>query len=205
MSTRVIQTFNTRRTRRTGDTNDDPNTAPQLAGNSLYVSHLTQGDTDYYKIPIGAFGSRVELTLSHIAAGSDYDLAVAGPPAPRLRTPPADTIPLGNQQLPDSNVSTSNHRAQPLPPETLQDIPIGELTAGGRVLRAVSDNRGNGNEHITLVSQGEGRLLHRPDHGLSGRLARSVPARGEDHPGARLRPVRAALDREHDDGRRARR
>ncbi len=153
VTTNVIQTFNSTDSPN-GDTNDDPDTAPSLAGNSLYVSHLTKGDVDYYKIPIGPYGSRVEVTLSHIPSGSDYDLALAGPPAPRLRAAPANTIPLGNQELPDTKVEL-NHRDQPLPPEALQDVPTGELATSGRVVRGVADNRGSSPEHLSLLSQGE--------------------------------------------------
>ncbi len=137
-----------------GDTNNDPATAPILQGSRLYVSHLVRGDIDYFRIPIGAYGSRVELTLSHIPQGSDYDLAVAGPQAPRLRGGPTGNIPLTNTQLPDTGLDLDS-AAQHLPPENLQDLPLDAITLGSNTLRGVSDNRGNEDEHVTLISQGE--------------------------------------------------
>lgn len=153
VQTTVIQTFNDTNSPN-GDTNNSPATAPQVNANSLYVSQLTKGDVDYYRVPIGPYGSRTQITLSHIPAGSDYDLTVAGPPAPRLRSAPANNIPLTTQQLPDSAVDL-DHRDQQLPPEALQDVPTGLLTTGGNVVRAVSDNRGSSDEQVSLISEGE--------------------------------------------------
>ena len=198
VATNVIQTFNNTNSLH-GDTNDDPDTAPSLAGNSLYVSHLTKGDVDYYKIPIGPYGSRVEVTLSHIPAGSDYDLALAGPPAPRLRAAPANTIPLGNQELPDTQVEL-NHRDQPLPPEALQDVPTGELRLERpRSARRLRQPRQRSRAPVAPVA-GRVGLLDGPDLRLPGRLARPIRARGQEHPGAQFRAVRTALDRQLDRG-----
>ena len=150
----VGQTYDSDPSTPADDQNNNPATAPQLSGGNLYVSQLIRGDTDYYRIPIGPFGSRVDLTLSHIPSGSDYDLTVAGPPAPRLRGAALGGIPLTNSQLPDT-APQLDQQTQSLPPETMQDIPSSALTANGNVIRGVSDNRGNAAEHITLISEGE--------------------------------------------------
>ncbi len=137
-----------------GDTNNDPDTAPILDGSTLYVSHLEPGDVDYYRIPVGSHSSRVEVTLSHIPEGLDYDLAVSGPHAPRLRTQPGGSAPLTNTQLQDTG-SALDQPAQALPPEGLRDLPLDAMTVGGNVLRGISDNRGDADEHLKLISQGE--------------------------------------------------
>jgi hypothetical protein len=135
--------------------NNAPGAGPELEGDTLYLSHMLRGDVDRYVVPIPtAFGSRVKITLSHIAEGTDLDLTVAGPPAPALRDAPANSVPLQNGQLPDTEVSL-DQRSQALAPETLQDVPTDAITAGPNVVRATSDNRGSADEEVTLISQGE--------------------------------------------------
>jgi hypothetical protein len=135
---------------------DDPELPlPALEDDTLYLSHMLRGDVDRYVVPIpAAFGSTVEITLSHVAEGTDLDLTVAGPPSPTLRAAPLDAIPLQNGQLPDTKVDLEQ-RAQALPTEALQDVPTDAITAPPNVVRATSDNRGNADEEVRLVSQGE--------------------------------------------------
>jgi hypothetical protein len=135
---------------------DDPELPlPALEDDTLYLSHMLRGDIDRYVVPIPpAFGSTVEITLSHIAEGTDLDLTVAGPPSPTLRAAPLDAIPLQNAQLPDTEVDLEQ-RTQALPTEALQDVPTDAITAPPNVVRATSDNRGNADEEVRLVSQGE--------------------------------------------------
>jgi hypothetical protein len=136
--------------------NNDPDAVlPALEDDTLYLSHMLRGDIDRYVVPIpAAFGSTVEITLSHIAEGTDLDLTVAGPPSPTLRAAPLDAIPLQNGQLPDTEVDLTQ-RTQALPSETLQDVPTDAITAPPNVVRATSDNRSNADEEVRLVSQGE--------------------------------------------------
>jgi WD40-like Beta Propeller Repeat/Peptidase family C25 len=135
--------------------NNTPGGGPVLEPNTLYLSHMLPGDVDRYVVPIpSAFGSRVKITLSHIAEGTDLDLTVSGPPAPALRSAPGNSIPLQNAQLPDTEVAL-DQRSQALAPETLQDVPTDAITAGTNVVRATSDNRGSADEEVTLLSQGE--------------------------------------------------
>ena len=154
VSTTVGQTFDSTPSSPADDQNNDPSSPPTITPGTLTVSQLIRGDTDYYKVPIGTFGSRTVITLSHVPAGSDYDLTVAGPQAPRLRGPALGGIPLTNTQLPDLEPDL-NQQSQPLPPETLQDVPSSPLTANGNVIRGQSDNRGNADEQLTLISEGE--------------------------------------------------
>jgi Tol biopolymer transport system component len=135
--------------------NNTPGAGPELQANTLYLSYMLQGDVDRYVVPIPQeYGSRVKITLSHIAEGTDLDLTVAGPPAAALRAAPGNAIPLQNSQLPDTEVEL-DQRSQPLAPETLQDVPTDAITTGANVVRATSDNRGNADEEVTLLSQGE--------------------------------------------------
>ena len=135
--------------------NDTPGAGAILTDSTLYLGYVLPGDVDRHRVTIPtAFGSRVRITLSHIAKDTDLDLTVAGPPSPRLRNAPGNTIPLQNAQLPDSKVEL-DERTQALPPETLEDVPTAAITAGPNVIRATSDNRGSADEEVNLVSQGE--------------------------------------------------
>ena len=57
MSVNVGQTYDSDPSTPADDQNNTPATAPILAGANLYVSHLIRGDVDYYRVPIGPFGS----------------------------------------------------------------------------------------------------------------------------------------------------
>jgi Tol biopolymer transport system component len=135
--------------------NDALGVGALLEGEKLYLGYMLQGDVDRHRITIPpAFGSRVNITLSHIAEGTDLDLTVAGPPSPTLRNAPSNSIPLQNTQLPDTELAL-DERGQALPPELLQDVPTDLIAGGNRVIRATSDNRGNADEEVSLLSQGE--------------------------------------------------
>ncbi len=135
------------------ETGSEPSDGALLREDALYFGHITRGDSDYVRIPIPSrYGARTILDLSHLAA--DYDLVVFGPQNPDLAPTALDSIPLGNEPLIDSYVPLTQH-AQELPPETLQDVALDSI-GPGTTLRATSDNRGTANEHLELISFGEG-------------------------------------------------
>ncbi|MHB8510051.1 MAG: Kelch repeat-containing protein [Candidatus Dormibacteria bacterium] len=143
--------------------NGDPASAPVINPDTLVLSHLaTSGETDFFRVPINmAPGSRVTFYLSHIAQGADFDLTIQKPAPASLLSSPVGGIPVGGIGILDNGLTTHDS-ATSLAPETLQDIPVGGIPVGGIPVGGipvggisivgVSQNRGNSDEVVQLVT-----------------------------------------------------
>jgi hypothetical protein len=131
---RVIENF---------ELNNDPASAwPVLQPDVLYISHIGNGrDVDFFQIAVPAEpGSRVAVLMSRL--GSDNDLVMYKPAAA-----PLSSIPLIPVQ--DAGLGASD-TGSPLPPETLQGIPLQSLP-----LSSISANRDTNDERVQAISGGE--------------------------------------------------
>ncbi|MDQ1446601.1 MAG: hypothetical protein QOI20_3065 [Acidimicrobiaceae bacterium] len=131
--------------------NNAPGTAPVLAPNTLLASHIASaGDIDYYRVPVPAKGTRLQVRLGNHSTDADFDVAMlntaTGAP---LRSVPLRSVPLRSVPLADNGIDASAATSS-LSPETLDDIPVGAAP-----LRSVSENRSTADEFIATVSDAE--------------------------------------------------
>src|SRR6202011_5066325 len=145
--------------------NGSPATAPIIQPDQLVLSHIaTQGNTDYFRLPVPAPNTRVTVLLSHIPDGSDFDLVLGKPATASLLSSPVGGIPVGGIPIEDRGIG-SNNTTFALPPETLQDIslngvpvggiPVGGIPVGGITVASVSQNRGSIDEVAQVVTGSE--------------------------------------------------
>ena len=124
--------------------NDDPATAPVVAPDVLYISHVASSDDrDFYRLAAVSEGSRVSVYLSHQA--QDNDLALFPPNSTALR--PSDAQPLGTLPLEDSAPDILSNEP---PPVSLQDLRLADLPLGD-----LSDQRGDSDESVASLSFGD--------------------------------------------------
>jgi len=151
-----------------------PNNAPVIQPNQLIFDHVnTPTDVEYFAVPVPAEGTQVNLYLSHVAPGADFDLAVFKPQVQSLQSAQIGGIQIGGIQiggiapLQDGGLGTNNSSTS-LAPDTLQDIPgvdgiqiggiqmggiqIGGIQIGGIQLAGVSQTRGNADEQVQLTT-----------------------------------------------------
>ncbi len=112
---------------------------------------LSPSEVDYYKIPLPAAGTRIEVHLTNLAA--DYDLALYANQSSTVRTGTLapSGAPLQDGTVPDQQINlqgAGNSNAQ-LTPTALQDVP----DPGVPVVQ-VSANRGTDDEDVGMVSPG---------------------------------------------------
>ena len=128
----------------------DANNPTTMSPDTLYLGHISAGQTsNFFRLTI-AGGQRVSLLLGNLPA--DYDLIFydASAAATHLRLSPSGSV------IPVSDPAPSLTPAQDsLPPETLQDLP---LVAGSRVYD-VSANRGLKDEEIDTGTLPAGQYL----------------------------------------------
>ncbi|HVD25014.1 MAG TPA: DNRLRE domain-containing protein, partial [Gaiellaceae bacterium] len=127
--------------------NNDPATAPILAPDRLYVSHLTSAtDTDYYRVTVPATGTRTTIHLSHLP--EDYDLVVYGRQGATPLVSGGDAPPLETPVLGDSGAGIT-HLTDALPAETLDDLALLD-----RQVLGVSAFRTTEDEAVVAISDG---------------------------------------------------
>ena len=131
---------------------DDPATAPVMAADTLYASHIGEsGDVDYYRLPVPPRGTTVSLRLGNQTDGADVDLAVYNPVAAApVRSVPLRSIPLRSIPMADEG-PTAHAATQVLSTERQDDV----VRLDGVPLRAVSQNRGRADERISFVSDAD--------------------------------------------------
>ncbi|HEV3478450.1 MAG TPA: PxKF domain-containing protein [Gaiellaceae bacterium] len=141
--------------------NDDPLTAPLIEKNTLVVGHVADStDKEYFRFNFGALPRHSKLVAYlNVPDGADFDLVVHKQFSPSLQSSPAGSIPAGSIPVEDQGVSVDNSR-QPLPPETLADVPAGSIPAGsipaGSIpAGSISANRGSANEAAQVVKRDE--------------------------------------------------
>jgi hypothetical protein len=149
---------------------DDQATAPVLQKDTLYVGHIGySGDLDVGKISLGGLapGTKVSAYLK-VPNGADFDLVLAKPDAPGVKSSPGGSIPGGS--IPIENPSAfADNSGRALPPETQSDVPQaipggsipggsipgGSIPGGSIPGGSISANRGSATESALLVTNGE--------------------------------------------------
>jgi uncharacterized protein YjbI with pentapeptide repeats len=129
--------------------NDDPTTAPVIAPDTLYLSHISSAsDRDFFRIPANLQpGARVQVLLSH--QSQDNDVALFSPSAAQLRpstAPPLQSVPLADD---GQDINSAGNNPQP---QTLQDIQLGSSQLSSIQLSSISANRGISNESVAALS-----------------------------------------------------
>ncbi len=129
---------------------------------SVEMSTLpTAGAVDYYRIPMPAAGTRIQMHLTNLAA--DYDLALYSPQSTSVRTTTNLAPPLQDGVVPDTQVNLNNGPSGQLTPTGLEDVPD-----PGIPLRQLSDNRHLDDEDVGLVSPGGGGFITIAVFGYNG-------------------------------------
>jgi uncharacterized delta-60 repeat protein len=139
---------------------DSPPTSVALDGSgnpesTLFLGHVdTSGAIDTYTVPTGLpAGTELDITLSHVPVGQDYDLSVFGPGAADLRSSPLRGSPLRGSPLRGSGVDDTTldptNDGTTAAPEPQADEPI--QPPAGETVWGVSDNRGNGDESVVAI------------------------------------------------------
>lgn len=133
-------------------------TARDILPNTLYLSHLaSRSEVDWYRLPIPAAGTQLQIHLSHL--GADADLAVLGPPAQPLRSAPLTAVPLTAVQMGDtpSDLLPGNDA---LTAGQLDDAAASLVASGQLAVYGTSDNRGTANEDVAFTSAGQSGYLY---------------------------------------------
>jgi uncharacterized delta-60 repeat protein len=142
---------------------DDSPTSVALDGSgnpvsTLFLGHVdSAGAIDAYTVPAPPAGTQLDITLSHVPVGQDYDLSVFGPGTADLRSSPLRGSPLRGSPLRGSGVDDTTldptNNGSTAAPEPQADEPI--QPPDGQTVWGVSDNRGNGDESVsTMVPAG---------------------------------------------------
>jgi hypothetical protein len=123
--------------------NGDPETAPLIEADTLYLGYTSSGsDRDFFQVEAAA-GEQLTIHLSHLNV--DDDLVIYGPGIAPLRTPhPGAETPVAGDVPFDLG-----QRTQSITPEALTDVP---QSIGGQSALDVSDNRGLADEEVSVVS-----------------------------------------------------
>ena len=126
----------------------DPIKAPTITPNEgVQMSALASpGAVEYFKIPMPAAGSRIQVHLTNLAA--DYDLALYSNQTTSVRTGATSAPPLQDGIVPDQSINVGGANGQ-LTPTALQDVPD-----PGIPVVQVSANRGTDDEDVGMVSPG---------------------------------------------------
>jgi hypothetical protein len=143
-------------------TNDDQSKAMIVNPDTLVVGHLfSSGDQDFYKVKLDGLprGTKVSVFLK-VPPNSDFDLTVSRPATQSFFSSPVGSTPIGSTPIEDTGVGfASSNNA--VPPETLQDIPVGSTPVGSTPVGSTpvgstSTNRGAANEAAQIITTGEG-------------------------------------------------
>ena len=141
--------------------NDTPATATPIAPGSLYLTHIaTTGDEDWFAVEVENDGARLSAIVSNLDA--DFDLAVFGPAAPRLRKASRST-PSCRRPTRVAACSTGARWPRPRSPTTSTS-----RAPAGHELLGVSARRGLDDEDVATDGLAAGHLLP-PRHRLPGR------------------------------------
>ena len=156
--------------------NDSADTAQAVGSDTLVVGHIAvSGDQDFYNLSLDGLprGTQIAVFL-HTPPGTDLDLTVSKPARQSFFSTPVGSIPVGSIPIEDNGVGFTNGA---LPPETLQDVPVGSIPVGsipvGSIpVGSISANRGDVNEAAQIITAGEGGVA---TIGVSGYNGASSP------------------------------
>ncbi len=133
--------------------NDDPATAPIVAPDVLYLSHIHGStDRDFYRIPATLQpGDRVQILLSHQA--QDSDIALFNPVGAQLRPSTAPLL----QSLPLDDAPGLTGTGDDPQPQTLQDVRVSaaqlsSIQLSSIQLSSISANRGTTDESVAALA-----------------------------------------------------
>ena len=132
--------------------NNSPATATAItADTNVEMSAIASaGEVDYYKIPMPAAGTRLQVHLTNLSA--DYDLALYSPTTTSVRTGATNGPPLQDGTIADQSLTLQSGGSNTqLTPTALQDVPD-----PGIPVVQVSANRGTDDEDVGMVSPGGG-------------------------------------------------
>ena len=137
-----------------------------------------RGAVDYYKIPLPAAGTRLQVHLTNLPA--DYDLALYSPPDDHRphRRDDRRAAAGRHDRRPVARTSKGGANAQ-LTPTALQDVPD-----PGIPVVQVSANRGTDDEDVGMVSPGRRRLRHDRRLRLQRRVEPAAVHAARHDPGA---------------------
>src|SRR6266545_1506080 len=140
------------------ESNDAPVNAKQIATDTLYTDTLQPGtDIDYFNLPVdaSAVSRTIQVSLSHIPAGLDYDLVLYGfASSSTLRGAPITHGPITHGPITPGPLADDAQCGPPgtvLEPQTLQDVP--QVNSADLAIRSYSTNRSNANEFSCTVAQ----------------------------------------------------
>ena len=139
--------------------NDSADTAQTVGSDTLVVGHIAvSGDQDFYNLSLNGLprGTQIAVFL-HTPPGTDLDLTVSKPARQSFFSTPVGSIPVGSIPIEDGGVGFTNGA---LPPETLQDVPVGSIPVGsipvGSIpVGSISANRGAANEAAQIITSDE--------------------------------------------------
>jgi hypothetical protein len=145
----------------------DPSTATEIKPNTLVVGHIAfSGEQAFYKVKLTdsqgnplPTGTRISAFLN-VPSGADLDLTMSAPAVPSFFSTPVGSTPVGSTPIEDTAVGFGSS-AQALPPDTLDDVPVGSTPVGSTPVGSTpvgstSANRGGGiNEDAGIITAGQ--------------------------------------------------
>jgi hypothetical protein len=142
--------------------NDDRSKALTVNPDTLVVGHLfSSGDQDFYNVKLDGLprGTKISVFLK-VPSNSDFDLTVSRPATQSFFSSPVGSTPVGSTPIEDTGVGFASSTTA-VPPETLQDIPVGSTPVGSTPVGSTpvgstSTNRGAANEAAQIITTGEG-------------------------------------------------
>ncbi|MSP12709.1 MAG: VWA domain-containing protein [Chloroflexi bacterium] len=109
----------------TYEPNDDWKQATVITATQVYTSYISRPiDVDWYKFPVPPRGSKVTVSLTHMAA--DFDLALFGPTEVSSDVPLSD-LPLTNIPLKDIPLKDIPLKDIPLKDVSLANMPLTDI------------------------------------------------------------------------------
>ncbi len=109
----------------------DPSTATEIQPDTLVAGHIAfSGEQAFYKVKLDGLprGTKISAFLN-VPSGADLDLTMSAPAAPSFFSTPVGSTPVGSTPIEDTARGVLSERPG-LPPDTLQDVPVGSTPVG---------------------------------------------------------------------------